>query len=227
MRRFVIGDIHGASIALKQCLERSDFDYRNDHLIALGDVCDGWPETREAIDELLKIKNLTYILGNHDFWTLEWMKYGMAEDVWLDQGGMATLRSYNHTPDPVHMNFLDEALPFFQLDDKLFVHAGFDPLRPIEQQGIQTFLWDRNLSRIALDLYSKGIHSRLTGYDEVYIGHTPVPFGMPIHTGGVWLMDIGAGWSGVLSMMDIDTKDMYISDPVPTLYPGVEGRKRK
>jgi len=57
-------------------------------------VCDGWPETRQAIDELLKIKNLTYILGNHDFWTLEWMREGVAEEIWLSQGGDATVNSY-------------------------------------------------------------------------------------------------------------------------------------
>jgi serine/threonine protein phosphatase 1 len=40
-------------------------------------------------------------------------------------------------------------------------------------------------------------------------------------------MDTGAGWSGVLSMMDIHTKEVFASDPVPLLYPGVEGRKKK
>ena len=62
-RTFVIGDIHGACRALRQCLERSSFDYTNDILISLGDVADGWPETKDAIDELLKVKNLVYLLG--------------------------------------------------------------------------------------------------------------------------------------------------------------------
>ena len=67
-RVFVIGDIHGAYRALRQCLERARFHYENDRLICLGDVADGWPETREAVDELLRIRQLTYILGNHDWW---------------------------------------------------------------------------------------------------------------------------------------------------------------
>ncbi len=45
-RTFVIGDIHGAYRALRQCLDRADFDYESDHLICLGDVCDGWPDTK-------------------------------------------------------------------------------------------------------------------------------------------------------------------------------------
>ncbi len=45
-KTFVIGDIHGAYRALRQCLERSTFDFEKDRLICLGDVCDGWPETK-------------------------------------------------------------------------------------------------------------------------------------------------------------------------------------
>jgi serine/threonine protein phosphatase 1 len=37
-------------------------------------------------------------------------------------------------------------------------------------------------------------------------------------------MDTGAGWAGVLSMMDIHTKEVFTSDRVPELYPEVPGR---
>ena len=53
-KTFVIGDIHGAYRALLQCLEKSRFDYQQDTLICLGDVSDGWPETSQAVDELLE-----------------------------------------------------------------------------------------------------------------------------------------------------------------------------
>ncbi|QOI96918.1 MAG: metallophosphoesterase [Flammeovirgaceae bacterium] len=226
MKRFVIGDIHGARKALLQCFEQSGFDYETDLLICLGDVCDGWPETKAAVDELLKVKNLHYILGNHDYLALKWMQYGIREDVWLEQGGLATLQSYREKVNTHHKDFFERALPYFILENKLFVHAGFNPLRPIEEQTLNDFLWDRNLARIAIDFYNKEIDAPLTVYDEVYLGHTPITSGKPLHSCGIWLMDTGAGWSGVLSMMDIDTKEFFTSDPVPSLYPGIEGRKR-
>jgi serine/threonine protein phosphatase 1 len=173
-RTFVIGDIHGANQALLQCLNRSNFDYKQDHLICLGDVCDGWPETKQAIDELLKIKNLTYILGNHDFWTLEWMREGVGDEVWFGQGGEATIKSYTDAVPIEHIEFLEKALHYFIQENKLFVHAGIDTRVPVEKQTPQIFLWDRNLARIALDLQFKTLNANLTGYDEVYIGHTPV-----------------------------------------------------
>lgn len=136
-RTFVIGDIHGAYRALQQCLQRSGFDYEKDQLISLGDVCDGWPETKQAIDELMRIKNLTYIFGNHDFWTLEWMRYGHADDVWWEQGGESTVNSFKGTGFEKYQAFLEGALPYHILDNKLFVHAGINPLRPIHQQSLQ------------------------------------------------------------------------------------------
>lgn len=225
-RVFVLGDIHGACRALRQCLERSEFDYAGDHLISLGDVSDGWPETRQCIDELLRIKNLTYILGNHDSWTLEWMRSGRIEPVWYSQGGKATIDSYRPGVPAEHVRFLSEALLYYQYDNKLFVHAGFDPSRTPDQQDPEILLWDRRLASLALDHYDRPAEGNLLTFDEVYIGHTPIPYAKPIMSRGVWLMDTGAGWSGVLSIMNVDTKEVFTSDPVPALYPGVEGRKR-
>lgn len=224
---FVMGDIHGAYRALRQCLERANFDYKKDHLIFLGDVADGWPDTKACIDELLKIKHLTFILGNHDWWTREWMNTGIVEEIWLDQGGDKTIESYKGAVPDSHVKMLNHALPYFEIDGRLFVHAGFDIGLPLSSQHLNTFLWDRTLARVALDFYAKQIDKKLTSFDEVYLGHTPNGYERPIKSCDIWMMDTGAGWAGRLSMMNIDTKEVFTSDPTPLLYPGIEGRKRR
>ncbi|HEY9487112.1 MAG TPA: metallophosphoesterase [Chryseosolibacter sp.] len=226
-RVFVIGDIHGAYLALRQCLKRSDFDHEKDQLICLGDVADGWPQTKECVDELLRINHLTYILGNHDWWTLQWMLTGEIEDTWYRQGGKATIDSYRNGVPEAHLAFFSGAQPYFLYDNKLFVHAGIDPSIPLEKQNKNTLLWDRSLASFALERYPYFAEGRLSTFDEIYIGHTPIPFDKPIRFMEIWLMDTGAGWSGVLSMMDINSKKMFISDSVPSLYPGIKGRKRR
>lgn len=226
-RTFVMGDIHGAYRALRQCLDRSGFDYNTDRLIFLGDVADGWPETRACVDELLKVRNLVYILGNHDWWTLEWMQTGYAEPIWLQQGGQATVDSYDAGIPETHVQLLNQAYFFFEDKHRMFVHAGFDPTIPIENQSMQELLWSRTLAHRALALHETVGSEKITLYDEVFLGHTPVSYPKPIQSREIWLMDTGAGWSGVLSMMDIDTKEVFTSDPVPSLYPGVAGRKRR
>jgi serine/threonine protein phosphatase 1 len=225
-RTFVLGDIHGARRALIQCFEAAQFDYEDDVLICLGDVADGWPETRQCVDELLKVKHLVYLLGNHDFWTLQWLETGYAEDVWKDQGGTATMLSYHQSGNEAHLEFFKRAQPYYIKNNSLFVHAGILPGKPLEQQGLQIFCWDRTLAKMAQDFSSKGLTTNITNYEEVFIGHTPIAAPQPIQYCEVWMMDTGAGWSGVLSMTDIDSKEHFVSDPVPQLYPGVEGRKK-
>jgi serine/threonine protein phosphatase 1 len=226
-RTFVIGDIHGAYRALRQCLDRCGFDYENDHLICLGDVADGWPETKLAVDELQRIQNLNYILGNHDWWALQWMLAGKIEPLWYDQGGKATIDSYRDGIPSDHLTFLSDAKWYHIHENKLFVHAGINPSVPLQDQDKNTFLWDRSLALMALELYDRAAETKLSGFDEVYVGHTPIPYQAPVFSAGVWLMDTGAGWSGVLSMMDVITKETFISDPVPSLYPGFTGRTRR
>lgn len=227
-RIFVLGDVHGAYRALRQCFDRSGFDRTHDRLIFLGDICDGWPETRECIEELLTIKNLTFILGNHDWWMLRWINAGMVENIWYDQGGKATIESYNDAPIPgTHHRLIESALPYLEWNGKLFVHAGISRDIELRFQTMDTFLWDRSLAHVALQYYATNLSVKLTSFDEVYIGHTPVASDKPIKACEVWLMDTGAGWSGVLSMMDIESKEIFTSDAVPLLYPGVKGRTRK
>ncbi|WP_409149849.1 metallophosphoesterase [Sphingobacterium sp. BS-2] len=63
-----MGDIHGSYHALIQCLERSNFNHKNETLIQLGDVADGNLGVFECVEVLLKIKNLITIKVNHDVW---------------------------------------------------------------------------------------------------------------------------------------------------------------
>lgn len=233
MRHFVIGDIHGAYQGLKQCLEKAAFDYENDRLICLGDVCDGWPETNQAIEELLKIKHLDFILGNHDFWALDWAKTGKKSHIWLSQGGRNTVASYPDGQMPeAHVQLLDQAHLYLEWKDCLFVHAGIDTFYPVSDQTEETFLWDRAMVKEVLRQYHAP-HEKEQPISDVYksifVGHTPIHnygFLKPLHACGVWLMDTGAGWDGVLSLMNIETEDLYCSDRINTLYPKGSGRIR-
>lgn len=92
-REFAIGDIHGAYIPLKQCLERCGFDKENDWLYTIGDICDGWPYVYECLEELLTIRNRIDLIGNHDEWLMNWWET-MAHPQYWSQGGKGTALSY-------------------------------------------------------------------------------------------------------------------------------------
>jgi serine/threonine protein phosphatase 1 len=65
-------------------------------------------------------------------------------------------------------------------------------------------------------------------YKEIYIGHSPTirefEDGMPVNIGNVWNMDTGGTYSGRLSLMNIDTKEITQSEFLYKLYPDEMGR---
>lgn len=226
MRTFVLGDLHGAYRALKQCFEEAKFDHQLDELIFLGDVSDGWSQVPECIEELRKIKNLHYIIGNHDLWFIQWLEMGAKPEIWLVQGGLITVQAYEDKDYLIseHLNFLKEGKPFY-LDPfkRLFIHAGFTFDKPVEltDDPKEDYYWNR-------DIYQRSFCEEILPeyYVEIFIGHTP-SHGIsqyPIKNHNVWLMDQGAGWNGYLSMMDINTKEVFQSENVLSLYPDELGR---
>jgi serine/threonine protein phosphatase 1 len=225
MRTLVLGDVHGGHRALLQVFERSGFNYEKDKLIFLGDICDGWTETYECVEELMKVKNLVFVRGNHDQWLKDWLKEGKQPDVWTLQGGRNTLENYlKHNPSDWkrHLEFLKKT-QFYYVDEKqrCFVHGGVSQkATPIEECDKMFLCWDREL----WDGRNNKID--ISPFSEVFVGHTSIyRFShFPIEYNNVWFLDQGAGWEGVLTIMDVDTKKFWQSDEVNELYPGVRGR---
>lgn len=239
-RTLVIGDIHGSFKALVQVLERAVVT-KNDHLIFLGDFVDGWGQSPEVIDFLIKLKashHCIFMRGNHDDLLLRWLRDGEYNEQWFEHGGKLTMDCYNTLEEDkkqIHILFL-ESLHDYYLDDnnRLFVHAGFTNLNGVKHEYFtRMFYWERTLWETALSLnpsldredplYPK----RFTLYKEIFIGHTPVTrIGKttPVNKANVWNVDTGAAFKGPLTIMDADTKEYWQSDPVYTLYPEEMGR---
>lgn len=234
MRKLVIGDIHGAKVALDQVLERANFDPSSDRLIFLGDCADGWPEVPEVFEFILGLDNYVYIRGNHDEWLYEYLKFGYIKYIWTLQGGQATLDAYlnyaNRLMEERHMKLLQRAVYYLEEDGNLFVHGGFNWHLPIQDQLGSDLMWDRHMWSIALYWqmqHDKGMAlDTIPGYKEVFIGHTSTsrfdPDLKPVNLSNVWNLDQGGGWEGKLTCMDVDTKEFWQSDIVKDLYPGVK-----
>jgi len=211
MKTLAIGDIHGRYEALKQVLSKSKFDYEHDKLIILGDIVDGGEKTRQCVNELLKIKNKVFILGNHDQWFMKWMDTGDILPIWWHQGGLWTVRSYGNHHDKIpveHVKFFRSAILYHIENEMLFVHGGMDPSLSMENQEEQILLWDRSLITYAEE-------NIILNYNHVFVGHTTTQFygeTNPITLNNLTMLDTGGGWNGRLTVMDINTKEYWQSD---------------
>lgn len=240
-RTLVIGDIHSGYRALEQLLHMAAVT-SEDKLIFLGDYVDGWSTAVETINfliELRKSHNCTFIRGNHDELCYDWLSTGVDNAVWMKHGGKASKESYEKA-DTETINthlFFYENLENYYLDteNRLFLHAGFTNLKGIEHEYFATtFYWDRTLWELARSLNPELAESdtrypsRLSIYNEIYIGHTPISKRLskvlPMKAVNVWNVDTGAAFKGPLSMLDVDSKEVWQSEPVHTFYPNEKGR---
>lgn len=196
-----MGDVHGAYKALMQCIQISGFDYENDTLIQLGDIVDGFDEVYECVEELLKIKNLIAIKGNHDDWFSEFIRTGYHPQDWVF-AGLATAKSYLRLigrensimssaegyqtalkPGDIperHRDFFRRQHLYY-IDDKnnCFVHGGFNRHLAFKGQRQEVYYWDRSLWSEALSYEAnnkpgrqEGKFQMATSFNEIFIGHT-------------------------------------------------------
>jgi len=248
MRTFTIGDIHGKFKLLKQVLERANFDYENDMLITLGDICDGGMDTYLCVEELLKIKNRIDIIGNHDKWFLTFIDTTIHPDGWR-QGGFNTARSYadkarleklvelnggdynvilrpEDVPEAHQDFFKGQHLYYKDEKNRVFVHGGFYRFYTLEvtkRNNPEAFYWDRELFEEALSVHKGEKLKFKEDISEVFLGHTSTLYWKetePIHADIVWNLDTGAGGrDGKLTIMDVDTHEYWQSDVSKELYP--------
>jgi serine/threonine protein phosphatase 1 len=214
-RKFVIGDIHGHYKALKKVLGNAGFNSGTDLLISLGDIVDHGPQPIEAIEELMGFDHFIHILGNHDDWCYQYLKYGRKTVSWTSQGGRVTVEAYIKNPlfKERHARFLENAkLYYIDDENRLFVHAGYDWRRSFESQKYEKdiLLWNRTLFDASFVYQRKG--KLFDEFKEIFIGHTPTQImgkDEPINASNVWMLDTGISSIGYLTLMDIETKQFW------------------
>jgi len=88
-------------------------------------------------------------------------------------------------------------------------------------------MWDRGLLNDAIRVNKATPNHRYGKWDDIFVGHTTTEVYKtlkPIRACNVWALDTGGGWSGKLTIMDIDSHKYWQSDLVPDLYSHIPGR---
>lgn len=154
-RTLAIGDIHGCGQTFARLLDKIRLS-RTDRLYLLGDLIDRGPDSKLVIQTILTLIGDGYdirpVKGNHEAMLLQAEQSGIFEELldWLENGGDATLRSYEiEHPSDIPQNHLLylENLPLYRVtEDFVLVHAGIDCTLgdPFSASGRHHMLWDRS-----------------------------------------------------------------------------------
>ena len=208
---FAIGDIHGCFDKLQRLILEIKADPVNDTLVFIGDYIDRADGGREVVDYILKLKktfqNVICLRGNHESMLLRYLD-GVEEDIYLANGGFATLKAYGISRSdapkvrkkkipPDHLKFFKTLLPYHETDQFIFVHAGLIPGVPLTHQSLYDMQWIRQTFIDSDDDFGK----------RVVFGHTH--FSEPLVEDNKIGIDTGAVYGGRLTCVELPALKFY------------------
>src|SRR5699024_6985049 len=105
-----------------------------------------------------------------------------------------------------HVTFLENLDYYYETDDYIFVHAGVDPKRTVEDTDPYDLVWIRD-----------EFHQNYSGTKTVVFGHTPTPMlnnSYSDHTvyfgdNNIIGIDGGAVFGGQLNCLELPSKKVY------------------
>ena len=169
-RYYVIGDIHGRLDLFNALIDAIEDDNANapgviTHVILLGDLIDRGPESAGVVERSrnwAKKRKVRILAGNHEEMFLQSFEDEEVLRHFLKHGGRETILSYGlpkkeyrslaleelraRLPQIVSQEDREFIAQFEELivaGDYVFVHAGIDPLVPLEEQRRSDLLWIR------------------------------------------------------------------------------------
>src|SRR5689334_8831824 len=198
MLTFAVGDIHGCYNKLLAILAKCEAyagsaRYR---LIFLGDYIDRGPNSRSVVELLIQLQStwadVVCLAGNHEQMLVRSIEDPVANAQWLNNGGDETLDSYSEVGGMLLLQnhaSLTSRLPH-KFDDglRLFVHAGVDVSKSLDDQSTEDLLWMREPF-----LSYNGTLDRL-----IVHGHTPTRDGPEVLAHRI-NVDTGAVYGGALT----------------------------
>lgn len=208
MRRFVIGDIHGCSKALRSLIEAIDPNPK-DELVFLGDYVDRGPDSKDVVDQIIALHDRCRVValrGNHEIMLIAVALGGLDDKVWLKNGGRATVSSYGGSLAKIpadHLSFYQDLLPYYEASDSIFVHAGYDPTLSMQEQDDNTLYWSHLPRPLPLP-HKSG--------KRVFVGHTPQGEGTILDGGHILCIDTYCFGGGYLTALNVDTNEVLQSN---------------
>ncbi len=169
MKKYAISDIHGCLETFKTLLQKIEFS-RQDELYLLGDYIDRGPYSKGVIDHIWQLQADGFLVkclkGNHEQMYLDSFNgtsdWGDYHKETVDSFGVEKIWK---TPER-YIDWMEGLSYYFEVDEYLLVHAGFNFDEEDPLQNKEDMLWVRDWYT---DINKDWLASRI-----IVHGHTPM-----------------------------------------------------
>ena len=238
--QYIIADIHGCYEEYLELMNKIEL-VAEDHLYILGDALDRGPEPMKVLLDLMNRQNVTYIIGNHDYLFLYFIRKlgldlskaeNMSEDdisdflAYLEDGGLSSIEAFMKLSEEEKQAVCDFLKEGNVYDDVIvgnkryvLVHAGisgFSEDKALDEYDFLDFICERTD-------YSRRYYR--DGNTYVITDHTPTIYINADSSSNVYIgnghiaIDCGCIYGGKLaayciengSIMYVDAKEYRVS----------------
>jgi len=170
---YAISDIHGCCATFKALVKKQIKLQKTDKLFLLGDFIDRGPDSKGVLDFVMELIQEDYqvfpLLGNHEWLMLKGFEQVDMLYSWLENGGRATLASFNareieEIPQK-YIEFVRSFALYVDIPEFYLVHAGFNFEANDFLENKYSMLWIRN--------WYRNINLEALGKKIIVHGHTP------------------------------------------------------
>jgi len=224
-RIVAVGDLHGECDAFVKILraakvidDKDNWIAGKTHLVQMGDVLDRWPDSRKAMDLLMKLEGQAVkaggrvhaLIGNHEAMVL-FGNWGYVDPGEIEAFGGAEQYRKAMGPTGKYGKWIRSHNAVIKINDTLFVHAGLEAkhaktprgkindavrkqLREGGRKGLATDsfgpLWYRGNALMTGEDLEEDVSAVTKGHGvkRIVIGHTVSREGIKVRAGGRVIM---------------------------------------
>ena len=181
MAIYVCSDIHGQYGLFLRALEQVGFS-DGDQMYILGDVIDRGPDSIPLLQDVIRRKNITLLLGNHEFMMHQYLRRHSDGSPWMHpaNGGRKTLTAFSLLPDGERREIRDFLSDLYLqieveaggraylLSHSYYADGGTKQWHDVCYEDVYRAVWESpwRSYRIHLSFYDDGM--------EHIVGHKPV-----------------------------------------------------
>jgi serine/threonine protein phosphatase 1 len=151
-RIIAIGDIHGCRNTFEKLLLDKIKIQKSDIIYCIGDYIDRGKNSKGVIDLILELREQAYniftLRGNHEQMFLDCLVDEAALNIWIRNGGTATMRSFGigslENLPKKYRAFFKETMLYLETEKYIFVHAGLNFNRANIFEDKEAMLWVRD-----------------------------------------------------------------------------------